>query len=104
MEELKTEVNSLVQTLFMTKELPKSIQKQKGHINPIYIYGNLKVHKSIHYSKLRPIISQVSTPTYNSSKYLKQLIAPYTPRKYAPPTNFWTSLEPLNHLEAIWCL
>ena len=30
----------------------------------------------------RPIISQVSTPTYNLSKYLKRIIAPYMPRKY----------------------
>ena len=81
-EKLKMKVNSLIQTLHMTIEQSKSIPKQTGHFTPAYIYGNPKIHKNIKDHKLRPIISQVSTPTYNLSKYLKRIISPYMPRKY----------------------
>ena len=41
-----------------------------------------KILKSIENPKLRPIISQVTTPTCNLSKYLKHIISPYMPRKH----------------------
>ena len=83
-EKLKTKVNSLIQTLHMTIE--PSILKQTGHFTPAYMYGNPKVHKNIQDPKLRPIISQISTQTYNLSKYLKRIIALYIPRQYVLAT------------------
>ena len=46
-----------------------------------YIYGNIKPHKNG--NPLRPIISQVSTPTYQTSKQLDTIIKPYIPKKYS---------------------
>ena len=66
----------------MAIEPSKSIPKQTGDFIP-YIYGNPKVHKSIQDPKLKPIISQVSNPKYNLSKYLKKIVSPYMPHKYA---------------------
>ena len=52
-----------------------------GHYEPGYFYGNIKTHKPGH--KLRPIISQIPTPTYQLAKQLNTLISPYLPNKYA---------------------
>ena len=57
-------------------KLPKII----GDFQPGYIYGNVKTHKNN--NPLRPIISQVLTPTYNLAKLLNNIITPYIPRDY----------------------
>ncbi|XP_076038315.1 uncharacterized protein LOC143023612 [Oratosquilla oratoria] len=49
----------------------------QGHYEPGYFYGNVKTHKPGH--KLRPIISQIPTPTYHLAKQLNELITPYIP-------------------------
>ncbi|XP_050710737.1 uncharacterized protein LOC126995291 [Eriocheir sinensis] len=45
-----------------------------------YCYGNVKTHKPG--NKLRPIISQIPTPTYNIAKRLCAILTPYTPDAY----------------------
>ena len=51
-----------------------------GDYTPGYAYGNVKTHKKG--NPLRPIISQVPTPTYQLAKRLNHLITPYLPDKY----------------------
>ncbi|XP_076036939.1 uncharacterized protein LOC143022555 [Oratosquilla oratoria] len=51
--------------------------QRQGHYEPGYFYGNVKTHKPGH--KLRPIISQIPTPTYHLAKQLNELITPYIP-------------------------
>ena len=48
-----------------------------GEYHPGYLYGNVKIHKNG--NPLRPIISQIPTPTYETAKLLNQLITPYIP-------------------------
>ena len=48
-----------------------------GEYKPGYLYGNVKIHKEG--NPIRPIISQIPTPTYDIAKTLNQLITPYIP-------------------------
>ena len=48
-----------------------------GEYSPGYAYGNVKTHKTG--NPLRPIISQIPTPTYQLAKKLNTLILPYIP-------------------------
>lgn len=49
---------------------------------PGYIYGNVKTHKPG--NPLRPIISQIPTPTYRTAKEINKIITPYLSAKYQP--------------------
>ena len=71
--QLKTKLYSVIQILHMTVESSQSIYTQIGNFRFAY--------KSIENHKLRPIISQVTTQTYNQPKYLKIIISPYMPRE-----------------------
>ena len=51
-----------------------------GEFSPEYLYGTVKTHKAN--NPLRPIISQVTTPTYHTAKQLNNIITPYLPAKY----------------------
>lgn len=51
-----------------------------GDYLPGYIYGNVKTHKQG--NPLRPVISQVTTPTYQLSKTINKIITPYLPSNY----------------------
>ena len=53
-----------------------------GHYEPGYIYGNAKIHKNQEDPPLRPIISQIGTPTYEIAKKLNNIIAPYMPARH----------------------
>ena len=44
------------------------------------MYGNVKIHKAN--NPLRPIISQIPTPTYHLAKTLNRIITPYIPNQY----------------------
>ncbi|XP_063876914.1 uncharacterized protein LOC135109465 [Scylla paramamosain] len=46
-----------------------------------YCYGTIKAHKPG--NKLRPIISQIPTPTYNITKKLCKIFTPYVPATYS---------------------
>ena len=75
---LKKEANKLISTLNAMQgdiRLPTII----GDFSPGYIYGNVKIHKEG--NPLRPIISQVPTPTYNLAKSLNQIITPFLPNE-----------------------
>ena len=50
-----------------------------GEYQPGYLYGNVKVHNEG--NPLRPIISQIPTPTYDIAKRLNDIIIPYIPVK-----------------------
>ena len=47
------------------------------------MYGNPKIHKNITNPPLRPIISQIGTPTYEVAKNLNLLLKSYLPEKYS---------------------
>ena len=78
--QLKSEVNKLI-----TKANAASGQLHFstiiGDFLPGYMYGNVKTHKPNH--PLRPIISQVPTPTYKIAKQLNEIISPFIPSKYS---------------------
>ena len=42
-----------------------------GDFNPGYIYGNCKIHRDTNNPPLRPVISQIPSPTYEMTKFLK---------------------------------
>ena len=51
-----------------------------GEYAPGYAYGNVKTHKPS--NPLRPIISQIPTPTYRLAKRLNELLQPFIPAGY----------------------
>ena len=53
-----------------------------GHYEPGYIYGNPKIHKRKEDPPLRPIISQIGTPTYEIAKKLNSILSPYMPNNH----------------------
>ena len=55
--------------------------KLTGEFSLGYAYGNVKTHKPD--NPLRPIISQIQTPTYNIAKKLNEILSPYAPRDFA---------------------
>ena len=52
-----------------------------GDYKPGYLYGNAKTHKSGPL-KVRPIISQVTTPSFKVAKKIDALIKPYMSNKF----------------------
>lgn len=54
-----------------------------GDYKPGYIYGNCKIHKNENNPPLRPIISQIPSPTYRIAKTLTKIIEPYLPNRYS---------------------
>ena len=78
-ENLKKKANKLISTLYATENLA-NLSKIIGDLKPGYIYGNIKIHKNG--NPLRPIISQITTPTYKLAKTLNKIIQSYIPNKY----------------------
>ena len=78
-DQLKQDVNQLIETqnaVIDDIKLPKII----GDFQPGYIFGNVKIHKEG--NPLRPIISQIPTPTYNLAKTLNKIISPFIPNQF----------------------
>ena len=50
------------------------------------MYGNVKAHKQD--NPIRPIISQIMTPTYHLAKTLKGIINPYSPTSYCLKSSY----------------
>lgn len=73
-EQIKKDLNKLISA--SNNVLPKI----KGHFEPGYIYGNPKTHKNKNDPPLRPIISQIGTVTYETSKKINDIISPFMPR------------------------
>ena len=55
-----------------------SLPKVEGEFAPGYVYGTVKTHKEG--NPLRPIIAQMSSPTYWTAKTLNGLLMPYLPK------------------------
>ncbi|XP_076064990.1 uncharacterized protein LOC143039026 [Oratosquilla oratoria] len=55
--------------------------KLSGEYKPGYCYGNVKTHKPN--NPLRPIISQIPTPTYQLAKKLNELLTPFVPSRFS---------------------
>ena len=78
--ELKVKANKLIDALNAAQgdiKIPRII----GDYKPGYLYGNVKTHKNNY--PLRPIISQVLTPTYQLAKTLNSIITPYVPSRFS---------------------
>jgi hypothetical protein len=65
-------------------KLPKLI----GHYEPGYIYANPKIHKKIINPPMRPIVSQIGTPTAQVAQQINQVIVKYMPKKYMIESTF----------------
>ena len=79
-ESLKTKANKLI-TAVNSAQNDIKLKKIIGEYKPGYLYGTVKTHKEGY--PLRPIISQVTTPTYHLAKTLNQIISKYIPSKYS---------------------
>ena len=78
-EAIKKKANELIETQNSLIDDYK-LMKIVGEYQPGYAYGNVKIHKTG--NPLRPIISQIPTPTYQLAKNLNKLITPYIPNEY----------------------
>lgn len=80
-QQIKDELNKIIQSNNAVAnhiKLPKLV----GEYRAGYIYGNSKLHKNINNPPIRPIISQIPSPTYTIAKELNKIIEPYVPSKY----------------------
>lgn len=79
---LKTDVNKLIAAANKSnkKNEPNILNPIVGEYSPGYLYGTVKTHKKG--NPLRPIISQVTTPIYETAKHLNKLISPYMPAEF----------------------
>lgn len=69
------------------------LTKLVGHFDPAYLYANPKIHKRIINPPLRPIVSQIGTPTASVAAELNHIITRYMPNKYmVKSTNEFMSL------------
>ena len=57
-------------------------KKLEGHYEPGYIYGTAKIHKNASDPSLRPIITQITSPTYEVAKKLNSVMVKYIPSNY----------------------
>ena len=78
---IKSTINKYVTSINAVNSSVK-LKELIGHFEPAYIYGNPKIHKNAIDPPLRPIISQIGTPTYDVSKQLNNIIVKYMPNKY----------------------
>ncbi|XP_076043851.1 uncharacterized protein LOC143026947 [Oratosquilla oratoria] len=79
-ENLKKKLNNLI-TGVNAEIGGTKFSKLVGDFQPGYFYGNVKTHKEN--NPLRPIISQISTPSYQVAKILHNIISPYIPTTYS---------------------
>ncbi|XP_076029116.1 uncharacterized protein LOC143017964 [Oratosquilla oratoria] len=99
-EQLKKKLCSLVEQIKGTVKFSKPI----GDYKPGYAYGTVKTHKPG--NPLRPIISQISSPTYQIAKSLNRLLTPDVPNSFclSSATDFidiLKSQESFNHIASM---
>ena len=91
-DDLKKKINALInQAIEANQDARKVLRPVVGDYSPGYIYGNVKTHKPG--SKVRPIISQMTAPTYKTAKQLNNVI-----KKYLPPGYMLKSTTEFVHL------
>ena len=79
--DLKKKINSLItEATDANPDARKFLTPVVGDYSPGYIYGNVKTHKPD--NKVRPIISQMTAPTYKTAKQLNNVIKKYLPPGY----------------------
>ena len=76
---LKVKLNKMINKV-NNGQNQKILHPIVGECHPGYLYGTVKIHKQN--NPLRPIISQIPTPTYKLAKQLNAIIADYLPAKY----------------------
>ena len=79
-EEIKRKLNGIIERVNAVRG-SKRLSMVTGDHDLGYIYGNLKTHK--HGNPLRPIISQIPSPTYAIAKALNCILASYIPSRYS---------------------
>ena len=80
-EPLKKNINKLIdEAVAANPDASKLLKKVIGDYSPGYMYGNVKTHKEE--KTLRPIVSQITTPTYKTAKQLDNVIKRYLPQGY----------------------
>ena len=79
-EKLRRRINAIIDANNAQVGSEK-LNKIIGEYRPGYIYGTVKLHKKDF--PLRPIVSQIPTPTYSISKKLNNIISKYLPSKYS---------------------
>lgn len=80
-EKLKKKLNKLIEVVNAVRG-PNELNKLVGHFEPGYLYGNPKIHKCLKNPPIRPIISQICTPTYEIAKTLNSILRKYIPAKF----------------------
>ncbi|XP_076037112.1 uncharacterized protein LOC143022666 [Oratosquilla oratoria] len=75
-ETLKKRVSSMVKRANNRQQVIK-FPKIFGDFKAGYCYGTVKTHKPD--NPLRPIISQMTSPTYSLAKTLNEILTPYIP-------------------------
>ena len=79
-EDIKREANRIIERVNAASN-STHLPLIKGDYDPGYLYGNVKTHKNN--NPLRPIISQIPTPTYALAKALNRVLTPFIPQKYS---------------------
>ena len=80
-DSIKSRLNILIKEANKFEDM--KFKKREGQYSPGYLYGNPKIHKSVINPPLRPIISQVGSVTFETSKQLNELIIKYLPIKHS---------------------
>ena len=75
-DQLKVKLNKLISAANAVAGDVK-FERIVGEFGPGYFYGNIKSHKEG--CPIRPIISQIPSPTYGLAKRLNSLISPFIP-------------------------
>ncbi|XP_076030438.1 uncharacterized protein LOC143018738 [Oratosquilla oratoria] len=78
-EEIKRRANKIIEKV-NAKAGGLKLPKLVGDFGLGYCYGNVKIHKNN--NPLRPIISQIPTPTYQIAKKLNEWLTPFVPKDY----------------------
>ena len=78
--DITTRINSTIDAINAVAGGTK-FGKLSGEYRPGYCYGNVKTHKPN--NPLRPIISQIPTPTYMLAKKLNSILTPFVPNRYS---------------------
>ncbi|XP_066943499.1 uncharacterized protein [Macrobrachium rosenbergii] len=79
-EDLRKKMSRLVTSANNQRDVVK-FSKVKGDYGPGYCYGTVKTRKAG--NPQRPIISQMTSPTYRIAKVLDDLLVPYIPSAYS---------------------